>query len=161
MQDILEAEADLGDSSIPAPPRQRRKATSKPTAKASKAYVDDDNFFSCLGVEEVLDAEGEYSPGMPGLESDSDSDSDAEDSDVLEITNVEVSQFQKFQDFADHAGNCSLPICSPKRLCHPKRSFAHGALGPRSPRRHMLPRAILSHCRTPTMKMFLLYDFQQ
>lgn len=87
MQDILEAEADSDNGAAPTPPRQRRKAAAKPSAKANEAYLDDDNFFSRLGVEDVSDPEGEFSPGMPGLQSDSDDDSD--DSDI-EITNVEV-----------------------------------------------------------------------
>lgn len=90
MQDILDAEADSDNDNPPGPPRQRRKAVAKPSAKADEAYLDDDDFFSRLGVEDVSDPEGEFSPGMPGLESNSDSDDDSDDDLDNEITNTEV-----------------------------------------------------------------------
>lgn len=92
MQEILEAKADFDDDAAPAPPRQRCRAVAKPSAKAHEAYVDDGNLFSRLGAEDVSDAEGEFTPGMPGLESNSndDLDDDSDDKSDIEITYVEV-----------------------------------------------------------------------
>lgn len=99
MQEILNAEADSDGGAAPAPPRQRRKVATKPSAKAHDAYNDDDEFFSRLGVADVSDPEGEFSPGMPGLESNSDDDSDDDDDSDVEVSNVEVSSLKHLQAF--------------------------------------------------------------